>query len=329
LPGYLPPGARIVIGIRVRSLVDAFAATGIAKETQEALTSVVSQSPLGGIDISRDLDEIWFTSTGVGQNPPFLAVITGRFSEAAFASGGKRYGNAWIVESKGNAQQVIALVDAGAALAGDLKLVKAALDRGPAGARIDPALAARIAAIRGKYDIWGAGNPVASPKPATGQDPLSSLDRFEFGVAFSHGLELVADLHVSSPQDLEKLSSSLKMIELALNARPADASGSRFDLRTENGGIHIAMSIPEEEFKKAVAAQRTALTSALAAQLAQRGVAPSATTGTQRGASAPATTSVATQPSVRSSPSPSNPSGEVQILKNSRGDTVMVTLPGK
>ena len=328
LPDYLPTGARMVIGIRVRGLVDALASTGMGKDAQEAFTKNVSQPALGGIDVFRDLDEVWFATTGVGHNPPFLAVMTGRFSEGAFSPGGKRYRNAWIVESSGKGQEVVAWVDAGTALAGDLTLVKAALDRSGAAAPVDPAMASRAAALRGKYDIWGIGNPVAGAKTAGAEDPLSTLDRFDFGIAFAHGLELVADLHVRSSQDLEKLSATLKMLELALSAQPANANGAHFDLRTGNGGIHIAVSIPEEELKKVIAAQRAAITSAVASQLAGRGVAIPAITGAWGGA-APATTSGAVPASAGSSKSPATSTGEIQILKNSRGDTVMVTLPGK
>ncbi len=326
LQGYVPGGARVVIGLRLRGLVDALAAKGFTKEAQDALARTMPSSQLGGIDIFHDLDEVWLASTGVGQNPPFLAIMTGRFNERVFSAGGKRYRNALIAESNQNAKQAMAFVDDGTLLAGDLVLVKAALDRGPS-TQIDPALAARVNTLRGKYDIWGAGNPVPGPKPATGQDPLGSMDRFDFGMAFTNGLELEADLHVRSPEDLEKLSSTLKMIELALSAQSADPNGGHIELRTENGGIHVAFSIPEEALKKAIAAQRGAIASAVAAQLAQRGAA--ATAPAPASASTPAAASPATTARPARSRSTVDPVDEMQVVKNSRGDTVMVTLPAK
>ena len=315
LPGYLPPGTRVVFGVRMRSLMDAFAAKGFSKEAQEAFTKSVAQSPLGGIDVFHDLDEFWFATAGVDQNPPFLAVMTGRFNESGFSSGGSRYRGGWILANKQNPQQALAWVDAGTVLAGDLPLVRAALDRGAAAAHIDPALAARAAALRGKYDIWGAGNPVPGPKLAGAAEPLSSVDRFDFGMAFTHGLECEAELHVRSPQDLEKLTSSLRMLEMLMSAQPANRNAGHLDLRTQNGGVHVAISIPEEELMKAVDAQRTAITAALASQLGGiKQAAPVVTHGATPASAAP------------TSPRPV-PTGQVEVITNARGETVSVKLP--
>jgi hypothetical protein len=77
-------------------------------------------------------------------------------------------------------------------------------------------------------------------------------------VTLAYGLELIADLHVRSPRDVEKLNSSLRLLEAMLKAQPAGGSEARFDLHTENGVIHVSLSIPEEALKRAVAAQRAA-----------------------------------------------------------------------
>ena len=301
LPGYFPPGVRVVIGLRVRSLVDALAAQGIGKEAQASVSGFLAQTPLAGFDPFHDLDEILLGSTGEGQNPPSLVVMTGRFDAAAFSSRGKRYRDALIMEGQPGVKQVTAFVDANTMLAGDLPMVRAALDRGAKGAPLDPALAERVAALRARYDVWGAGDPSPGAElPAAGADPLQSVDRFEFGVALAHGLECVADLHVRSPKDIEKLSSSLQFLDAMLKAQPAGGSEGRFDLRTENGTIHVSLSIPEEALKKAVAAQRASLGSAVAARLAA-GATP---------------------------PKPPTPA-KTEIVQDAAGNTVSVTLPGK
>ena len=86
LPGYFPAGTRVVIGLRVRSLVDALAAQGIGKEAQEKVSGFLAQTPLAGFDPFHDVDEILLASTGEGQNPPSLVVMTGRFNAPAFSS---------------------------------------------------------------------------------------------------------------------------------------------------------------------------------------------------------------------------------------------------
>jgi hypothetical protein len=300
LPGWFPPGTRVVIGLRVRSLVDALSAQGIAQEARQKISGFRAQTPLAGFDPFHDVDEILLASTAAGPNPPSLVVMTGRFDAAAFSSGGTHYRNAIILEGPRGSQQATALVDANTMLAGDPALVRAALDRGGRGAPIDPDLAARAAALRARYDIWGAGNPPPGVKlPAAGAESLESIDRFGFGVALAHGLECVADLHVRSPKDLEKLNSSLRLLEAMLKAQPAGGGEARFDLRTENGAIHASLSIPEEALKKTVAAQRASLASAVAAPRAAVATAP--------------------QPS---------PPRKAEIVRDHAGNTLSVMLPG-
>jgi hypothetical protein len=63
LPGSFPAGTRVVIGLRVRSLVDALAAQGFAKEAQEKASGLLAQTPLAGLDPFHDVDEIVLDST--------------------------------------------------------------------------------------------------------------------------------------------------------------------------------------------------------------------------------------------------------------------------
>jgi len=297
LPAYVPPGARLLIGLRVRNFSDALAAQGIDLEAQARASGLLAQSPFGGLDPFHGVDEILVASAGVGQNPPTLVVMTGRFDAATF-SAGKAYRGALILETKGTSRQATAFVDANTMLEGPLPLVEAAIDGGK-GAPIDQELAARAAELRARYDIWGAGTPPAGAELPAGAEPLEAIDRFSFGMSFSHGLECVADLHARSAKDLAKLNSSLQLLEAMLKAQPADASQGRFDLRTENGGIHVSLSVPEEALKKAIATQRASLVSAMASQLA-----------------APAT------------PLRTGPPGKTEVVKDAAGNTIFVRLPG-
>jgi hypothetical protein len=302
LPGSFPPATRVVIGLRVRSLVDALAAQGIAKEAQEKASGLLAQTPLAGFDPFHDVDEIVLDSTAEGQNPSSLVVMRGRFNAAAFSSAGKPYRNAIILEGPPGSKQATALVNANTMLAGDLRLVRAALDRGGQLAPIDPDLEARMAPLRTRYDIWGVGAlPPGVMFSTAGAEPLESIDQFGFGVSLAHGLELIADLHVRSPRDLEKVISSLQFLEAMLKAQPAGGSEAHFDLHTENGAIHATLSIPEEALKKAVAAQRASLAAGVAARLA---------TGAK----------VSTTPP---------PPRKTEIVQDASGNTLTVTLPGK
>jgi len=113
----------------------------------------------------------------------------------------------------------------------------------------------------------------------------------------------VAEVHTRTPKDGETIAESMKMVEALVKAQSKD-SASKVDLSFENSTLKIAMTIPEEELKKGIMSQRMLMTAA------------------------PKTAQVAAAPIARPRPTPTplNPKGEV--VKNSRGDTVRVTLPG-
>ena len=293
----------MVIGLRVRGLLDAVAAQGFGKEAQETVSKALAQNAIPGLDPFHDVDEILLGSSGEGENPPSLVVMKGRFKAETFSFAGARDGNALIVGSPGS-QQMMAFVDANTVLAGDPALVRAALSRGAEGAAslepaLEPALAARVAALRTRYDLWATGTVPPGAKMPNGAEQLESIDSFDIGVALAHGLECSADLHTRSPQDMEKLRSSLQFVETALKMQTAGPGEGRFDLRTENGAIHVSLSIPEEALKKAIAAQRAALASAAAGRLAA--------------AAAP--------------PKPPPPPPKTEVFSDAAGDAVVVTLP--
>ena len=284
------------MGLHVPGLLDALARQGFGKEAQEAVSKALAQTAIPGLDPFHDVDEILLGSAGEGQNPPSLVVIKGRFKAEAFSSAGARDRNALMMGSPGS-QQMMAFVNANTVLAGDPALVRAALARDAEGASIEPALAARAAALRARYDLWATGAVPPGAKLPAGAGQLESIDSFDIGVALAHGLECSADLHVRSPQEMEKLKSSLQFLEAALKMQTAGTGEGRFNLRTENGSIQVSLSIPQEALKKAIAAQRATLASSAAGLLA---------------AAAP--------------PQPAPPP-KTEVVSDAAGDAVIVTLP--
>jgi len=67
LPGYFPPGTRVVIGLRVRGLLDAVAAQGFGKEAQETVSKALAQNAIPGLDPFHDVDEILLGSSGIAE----------------------------------------------------------------------------------------------------------------------------------------------------------------------------------------------------------------------------------------------------------------------
>ena len=317
IPDFLPPATRAVIGLQLRSVIDSALVQGLGAElVQTAGAKWTAVSPFPGFDPLKDLDEVVIATTLEGDHPPTLFICRGRFPVEEIEKGAHRYRGVPIRQVENG--DAIAVIDAGTIVAGDLKQVHAALDRHAAhAAGLSPALARRVDQLSGRYAIWGAGTvPQSFHPPAGGPDGLASLDRFDFGIALTHGLELTATLHLRNPEDTKKLSSAMQFIEAMSKAQP-DASGTKIETHVENGTLAIAVAVPEEALKKALEQQKAVFAQALAQSAARAAGVPA------KAAAAP----MITAPTLAVPTAPA--SKETQIVSDKDGASVHVTLPGK
>ena len=310
LPDWLPPETRVVIGVRVRSLVD----SDLVKSTfsQAAASQAAAMPPQAagwmsltaalGFDLARDVDEIVITSTAQGQKPPVLILVRGRFNLARLAAGAQSYGGVPLIGGGKDSTGVGALLDATTAMAGDLPLVREAIDRrGHGGIAAD--VAARVEAVRNRYDIWGLGDrPADFQAPAGTPQGFGNIDRFQFGALFNHGLELSAEIHSTSAQDVEKLMASASFLDAVMKAQQSQAGTGKLDVHADKGTLYLSLTIPEEVLRKAMDAQAAGMKAALAAPRPEaKSVAPA--------------------------PKPKSPAGTPRTL-NPDGGTGVVRLPG-
>jgi hypothetical protein len=310
VPDFFPPAANAVIGIHLRAVIDSGLIQSLVQSfggdtVKSAGAMWTSSSPVPGVDPLKDLDEIVIAATAEGDHPPTLAILRGRFPADEIGKGAGRYRGVPIREVKGAG--AMALIDPGTILAGDLKEVRAAIDRRETHTGgLDAALARRASEFSGRYAIWGVGNlPVGYHPPSGAPDGLASLDRFDFGIAVSQGLEMAATLHVRAPEDAQKLAGVLMIVQMMAQSQPA-ASGAKIETHVDNGTLSLSLALTEEALKKAIEQQRAGMTKAL---------------------SQPAGKAIP-QPAARP---PARPpvSNEVKIVTGKDGDTIMVTLPGK
>src|ERR1035441_5800226 len=262
LTDFFPAGTNVVFGINVRKVAESpLAQAGLTQakaqvQAQAAAADWLRIASLAGFDPLRDIDELLVATNGEGQNPPSLIVATGRFDVARLAQGAKRYLDVPLLGGDKPTDGVVALLNASTALGGDRPTVLATLDHLGNGAQIDPALAQRIAAARGRYDIWGLGDrPEGFVAPTPEASALESIDRFQFGVSVSHGLELGAEIHARSSKDAEQLSATLGMLQAMIQAKQPTAGAAKFDVHAEDGTIKVSMTVPEAEVLKAIETQ--------------------------------------------------------------------------
>jgi hypothetical protein len=301
LPDFLPPNTKVVIGLSVRGLVDSplLAGLGDAKTT----TAKMMPGPLAGLDPLKDIDDLVIASAGEGENPPALIVVRGRFAQQVLPEGAKIYKGVAIYEDTKTPNESFALLDAGTLIGGDLAMVRAAIDRRGQPSGIAQGLVERVRVLSSEYDLWGAGELPPGIASKAGTPEVQSIDRFEFGAALRHGLEFSAKVHVKSTKDAEKLMQSIQMLKFMIDAQPKKEGGAKFDLQSDHDTLKLALFIPEEELKKGIEAQKANLATALTVRTAAQTPAPA--------------------PPAVLTPTPGS------ILKDQKGDTVMVTLPRK
>ena len=258
----LPPGSTIVFGLRTANLLNLLAQQDGAKDIRQQASMLLATSPFSGFDPFKDIDEVVLATTGTGQNPPALIIITGRFDPAKMAQGARAYHNVPLIQNA-KSKQVMAVLDASTLLAGDPPLVKAAIDRASSNVAAGP-LAARIEDLRGRYDLWAfadhldaaAAVPAGSLPPSA--EALRSLDRFWFGAAFTRTFELAGELHLRTAKDASHIAAILRDFEKQAKAKMDASSPARIEITTAENSVALAVSIPEEEWKKALQSQARA-----------------------------------------------------------------------
>ncbi len=303
LTDLLPPDTKVVFGIRMHNLALSSVAQTFAGQAKAATAGWLKTVPLDGIDLLRDIDEVLIASTGKGQDPPSIIVVTGRFDVPRLAEGAKDYHGVPLLTGASETDSVVALLGNGTALLGDAALVRTAIDQRGGKNRIDPALNDRLTSLRQRYDIWGLGERpegIVSPMPET--KVLESIDRFQFGMQLVNGLELAAEIHAKSPGDVEKLNGALGMIAAMVKGPQTSDNGAKFDLQVEGGTLKLALFIPDKELKKAIQSE-AAILSPISTQSPTAASAPVGVTET----AAPAPNGTPDVPPVAPTPAASAP----------------------
>jgi hypothetical protein len=324
------PNAKLVVGLRVNGVLNGISDL-LPPDWRTHAAASLSAMPLAGFDPFRDLDEVVISSTGEGANPPTLIWLRGHFPVSELAEHAtltSRGVPLLRVGANGPNAGAIAFPDVTTALAGDEDQVRAALDRMSNPGPLPEDLIERAAELRAKYDVWGFGTRIEKASlPDSAAEAIKPLDAVQFGASLTDGLDASIRLDVHSTADMAKLAMAIQLIETMLKTQPATKS-AKLDLKTEGTTIRIGITIPRDEWKKALAGQRDAVTKAMLAQIHGPGL-PSSTMRlvTPKPPAIPGPI-VVRQWAPPAPPEP--PAKPVTKIANSEdGATVIVTLPGR
>jgi hypothetical protein len=256
---FLPADTKVVIGIRVSAIRESALFKDAGTDAQKLGEDWMKLVAITGFDPLHDIDEILIFSAADNEKASALIAVRGRFNLERMGAGAKRYhGIAILGEGAGTGGTgVLALLDATTAIAGEATAVRAAIDRRGHGAPLDAKLAERVQSLAGRFDIWGTGErPEGFVAPTGKREDLDSIDRFEFGIRISKGLEIGAEVHAKSSKDADKLAASLAMLQAMMIGR--EPAAPKFDVQVKEGTIKLSLAVSEDDLKKAIAAQRSA-----------------------------------------------------------------------
>jgi hypothetical protein len=248
---YFPPDTKVVIGIKLAAIRDSALFKANGADAQKLGEDWAKMMAFVGFDPLHDIDEILIFSSAADEKALGLMAVRGRFNLELMSVGAKRYHDvALLGEGKGG-NGVVALLDATTALAGDATVVRAAIDRRGQGTAPDAVLAARVVALSGRFDIWGMGErPEGFVAPTGKRAEFDSIDRFEFGMRVSKGLEIGAEVHARTPRDAAKLAGTVEALKMMINR---GGTGPKVDVQLTEGTVKLSLALSEDDLKQAMA----------------------------------------------------------------------------
>jgi hypothetical protein len=267
------PDARMLFGVNVENILSSPIGKQISSQIRASAPEVQLILQSTGFDPTRDLKEILIASTGQGQDAPTVILVRGSFDVSKFSSfsgqagqSPMNYEGVPILTHPARKTSAVAFLDNTTAIAGDLDQVRAAIRRRSRVASLSPALAAKVAALSQRYDVWGISTvSLASMAAKAGSsnlqqmsDLLKAIRQVSGGMRFAPDMELAAELVAGSEKDAGSIRDTLTFLSSFLAANQQNPSGLKPDalkVSVDAKTVRIALTVTEEELKKAYQAQ--------------------------------------------------------------------------
>ena len=318
LPQYVPPDTRMLIGVQVRAIVDSNWGKAVIEQVKATYGDAwLKEAPFKGFDPLKDLDELWIASSSVDGTASSLAILRGRFDQSRLPAATGRYHSVPLIPVDAKREQLLAIVDSTTILAGDRFVVERAIDRHGL-KTVDARLADAATALRDRYWIWVVADRLDGPSAAkSAPQGMEAVDSLEFGLAVNHDLEMVAQLHMHSAEDAQKLLGTMGLLQMMIKNQPKASSQIKIESHVTGKTLDVSLRVPEEELKQAWEQQRAMIAERLAL-LPEQIAAAKAGKGLSAFADPP-------QGRARSSQT----TKESKIVSDDDGATVQLTLPGR
>ena len=256
---------------------------GIAKQPQADLAKAKPEfqeqiALIGNIDWSREVRDI-LVAGGNTKSSPMLMIVRSSLDPAriralqAFTGEMADYEGVPILASSKPGNGVIAFLDNGIVVIGQMSDVKSAIGRRNQPAVLPAALTAEVAKYSG-YDIWAAttgafpapaplaGPAAKSPAAAEAVQYLAKVAGFNGGLRLSPDFELAADIEARTEKAAAEMAEGLRWLTSTVKsqAKNAGQAGSGLEgLKYQVNGKRILLSlhVPEEQIRAGLRQMRT------------------------------------------------------------------------
>lgn len=262
------PDAQVLCGANVERILKSQIGKEIGSQIQGKVPELQQAIQKTGFDPTKDLKEVLIAATGKGQNGPALVLVRGSFDpgkiRAAIASTGRTprvYQGVQILDNPSQSNGAFAFLDGTIAVGGDLDQVQAAIRRRSQATTLSPQLAAQVAAISDRYDIWVVSaaslskmtEGLSSSQMKQAGDLVKTIDQVSGGVKFTENLDLGVGLTTHTVKDAEKLRDMLQMLIGMAAASQKGASAldlNALKLTAEGKTVRIAFTVTGQQLKK-------------------------------------------------------------------------------
>ena len=286
LINLLMPDARMVAGIDFdRARNTAFGRFVISQVDQQADEDLRKLIAMTGFDPRRDIGEALVATVEMPgpKKSNALVVARGNFDVARLTNLAKTEGGAVVASyagvdiymGKDSGDNAFAFLGQSVAVAGDLELVKGAIDRRSGGKGPEAAVAARIRDLSARNELWALTTlPVSSfahnvpDRTASGAlkgDALKSIEEAAGGIRLGEAnIEITGEAITTTEKDAASLADVIRfianMIQLNRNNPETAELAAIVDtmqVKAEARKVTVSLSVPEEKIEKMILQKKT------------------------------------------------------------------------
>ncbi len=293
LVNMVMPDAKVIAGINVDSARNSPFGTFMLSQLPASDAGFQKFVEASGFNPRTDLQEVLMATTGGHGTPSNLAAVSPESKVVAAAKDGlilargnfnvekisalakadgkqnvETYNGAMLISDPNMTGSAMAFLDSKILVAGDLKNVKAAIDRRTQANTLDPELTNKVNSLSASQDAWavsiaplsalnaGAAGGDPTLQGALGGDLFKKITETSGGIKFGTLIQLTTELVAMDEKNATALSDVVKFLAgmVAMNAGPPKGAPpfimtilQSIDVQAQGNVVSVTLSAPEDQ----------------------------------------------------------------------------------